>query len=70
MVWYDDDNSIDALPWDMGSWSAGSGEPSPSGAGAPGAPQAQEAGEPVGQDVLITALNRRVSWSVGAWPQG
>ncbi len=59
MVWMDDDGSINALPWDMGSWSVGSGEPSPSGSGVTGAPEAL--GEPVGQDVLITALNRRVS---------
>lgn len=57
MVWMDDDGSIDALPWDMGSWDSGpSGEPSPHGA----QPETA-AGEPVGQDVLMTALNRRVS---------
>lgn len=52
MVWMDDDGGIDALPWDMGSW--GSEGASPRGVG----PAA--AGEPVGQDVIITALNRRV----------
>lgn len=62
MVWMDDDNSVDALPWDMGSWSGDSGEASPSEP----PPPKQQLGEPVGQEVLMTALNRRVSTRGGA----
>ena len=67
MVWMDDDGSIDALPWDIGSWSVGSKDGSPAGAAeagqggtTAGANGAASPGEPVGQEVLITALNRRV----------
>lgn len=72
MVWMDDDGSVDALPWDVGSWDVNSGEVSPAGGAAGGGsvppPPAQAAspGEPVGQDVLISALNRRVSGPAAA----
>ena len=84
MVWTNEDGDIDALPWDMGGWSAGSsgqregGEEGEAEAAAAGPDNgaatwhqqlpAKQPADPVDEDALIGALRRKVRGGLAGLP--